>query len=45
MRLELGYRLRYPSYREGFKASLLEELDLQRGAGSPSPGQTGVASG
>lgn len=45
LRLELGYRLRYPSYREGFKASLLEEEALQRGAGSPSPGQTGVASG
>ena len=25
---ELGYRLRYPSYREGFAASLTEERGL-----------------
>jgi nucleoside-diphosphate-sugar epimerase len=31
---ELGYRLRYPSYREGFAASLAEEQALAA-AGSP----------
>ncbi|QPN57886.1 SDR family NAD(P)-dependent oxidoreductase [Synechococcus sp. CBW1107] len=46
LRVELGYRLRFPSYREGFRASLLEEQALQRGDGcSTSSGQTGAASG
>ncbi|CAK6696420.1 SDR family NAD(P)-dependent oxidoreductase [Synechococcus sp. CBW1107] len=44
--VELGYRLRYPSYREGFRASLLEEQEaVQRGAGSTSSGHSGAASG
>lgn len=29
---ELGYRLRYPSYREGYRASLAEELGSAAGA-------------
>ncbi|MCX5931696.1 MAG: SDR family NAD(P)-dependent oxidoreductase [Cyanobacteria bacterium] len=45
LRLELGYQLLYPSYREGFRASLQEEQTLQRGAGSTSSAQTGAASG
>jgi len=33
---ELGYSLRYPSYREGFGACLAEER-----AGAPTPGPAG----
>ena len=36
--LQLGYELRYPSYREGYRACLVEELD--GGQSRRSPGST-----